>query len=155
VVKEIKRTPAVNSIQKRNPDSYWKDCEGRTVLRISAKEDRSGIYYKWSKAFWRRQTATQRDTSGSHSNEVSDLRGENEQLKQLVPSEPEEPGSKKSLSGLSECGRICGTASREDGGDQAGGRSRECEQTLAELAITAVRFTVVSPISGACYTAWQ
>jgi transposase len=105
VVKEIKRNTRrkFNSEEKiriileglRGEDSIANICRKEGIV--------PGIYYKWSKAFLE---AGKRQLNGdtireASSNEVSDLRGENEQLKQLVAElSLKNRVLKKSLSGL-------------------------------------------------------
>jgi transposase len=105
VVREIKRRTRrkFNSEEKiriileglRGEDSIANICRKEGIV--------PGIYYKWSKAFLE---AGKRQLNGdtireASSNEVSDLRGENEQLKQLVAElSLKNRVLKKSLSGL-------------------------------------------------------
>jgi len=105
VVKEIKRNTRrkFNSEEKiriileglRGEDSIANICRKEGIV--------PSIYYKWSKAFLE---AGKRQLSGdtlreASSNEVSDLRNENEQLKQLVAElSLKNRVLKKSLSGL-------------------------------------------------------
>ena len=105
VVKQIKRNTRrkFNSEEKiriileglRGEDSIANICRKEGIV--------PSIYYKWSKAFLE---AGKRQLSGdtlreASSNEVSDLRNENEQLKQLVAElSLKNRVLKKSLSGL-------------------------------------------------------
>lgn len=105
VVKEIKRNTRrkFNSEEKiriileglRGEDSIANICRNEGIA--------PSIYYKWSKAFLE---AGKRQLNGdtireASSNEVSDLRNENEQLKQLVAElSLKNRILKKSLSGL-------------------------------------------------------
>jgi transposase len=105
VVKEIKRNTRrkFNSEEKiriileglRGEDSIANICRKEGIV--------PSIYYKWSKAFLE---AGKRQLNGdtireASSNEVSDLRSENEQLKQLVAElSLKNRVFKKSLSGL-------------------------------------------------------
>ena len=105
VVKEIKRNTRrkFNSEEKiriileglRGEDSIANICRKEGIV--------PGIYYKWSKAFLE---AGKRQLNGdtireASSNEVSDLRDENEQLKQLVAElSLKNRVLKKSMSGL-------------------------------------------------------
>lgn len=105
VVKEIKRNTRrkFNSEEKiriileglRGEDSIANICRKEGIV--------PSIYYKWSKAFLE---AGKRQLNGdtireASSNEVSDLRNENEQLKQLVAElSLKNRVFKKSLSGL-------------------------------------------------------
>jgi transposase len=105
VVKEIKRNTRrkFNSEEKiriileglRGEDSIANICRKEGIV--------PGIYYKWSKAFLE---AGKRQLNGdtireASSNEVSDLRSENEQLKQLVAElNLKNRVLKKSMSGL-------------------------------------------------------
>jgi transposase len=105
VVREIKRNTRrkFNSEEKiriiieglRGEDSIANICRKEGIV--------PGIYYKWSKAFLE---AGKRQLNGdtireASSNEVSDLRSENEQLKQLVAElSLKNRVLKKSLSGL-------------------------------------------------------
>lgn len=105
VVKEIKR----NTRRKFNSEEkiriILEGLRGEdSIANIYRKEGIvPGIYYKWSKAFLE---AGKRQLNGdtireASSNEVSDLRGENEQLKQLVAElSLKNRVLKKSLSGL-------------------------------------------------------
>ena len=88
LVKEIKR----NTRRKFNSEEkiriILEGLRGEdSIANICRKEGIApGIYYKWSKAFLE---AGKRQLNGdtireASSNEVSDLRSENEQLKQLV-----------------------------------------------------------------------
>ena len=105
VVKEIKR----NTRRKFNSEEkiriILEGLRGEdSIANICRKEGIApGIYYKWSKAFLE---AGKRQLNGdtireASSNEVSDLRSENEQLKQLVAElSLKNRVLKKSLSGL-------------------------------------------------------
>ncbi len=105
VVKEIKR----NTRRKFNSEEkiriILEGLRGEdSIANICRKEGIApGIYYKWSKAFLE---AGKRQLNGdtireASSNEVSDLRSENEQLKQLVADlSLKNRVLKKSLSGL-------------------------------------------------------
>lgn len=105
VVKEIKR----NTRRKFNSEEkiriILEGLRGEdSIANICRKEGIApSIYYKWSKAFLE---AGKRQLSGdtlreASSNEVSDLRSENEQLKQLVADlSLQNRVLKKSLSGL-------------------------------------------------------
>jgi transposase len=105
VVKEIKR----NTRRKFNSEEKIRIIlEGlrgeESIANICRKEGIApSIYYKWSKAFLE---AGKRQLNGdtireASSNEVSDLRNENEQLKQLVAElSLKNRVLKKSLSGL-------------------------------------------------------
>jgi transposase len=105
LVKEIKR----NTRRKFNSEEkiriILEGLRGEdSIANICRKEGIApSIYYKWSKAFLE---AGKRQLSGdtlreASSNEVSDLRSENEQLKQLVADlSLQNRVLKKSLSGL-------------------------------------------------------
>ena len=105
VVKEIKR----NTRRKFNSEEkiriILEGLRGEdSIANICRKEGIApGIYYKWSKAFLE---AGKRQLNGdtireASSNEVSDLRSENEQLKQLVAElSLKKQKKKKSLNGL-------------------------------------------------------
>jgi Transposase. len=105
VVKEIKR----NTRRKFNSEEkiriILEGLRGEdSIANICRKEGIApSIYYKWSKAFLE---AGKRQLNGdtireASSNEVSDLRSENEQLKQLVAElSLKNRVLKKSLSGL-------------------------------------------------------
>jgi len=105
VVREIKR----NTRRKFNSEEkiriILEGLRGEdSIANICRKEGIApSIYYKWSKAFLE---AGKRQLSGdtlreASSNEVSDLRNENEQLKQLVAElSLKNRVLKKSLSGL-------------------------------------------------------
>ena len=105
VVKEIKR----NTRRKFNSEEkiriILEGLRGEdSIANICRKEGIApGIYYKWSKAFLE---AGKRQLNGdtireASSNEVSDLRSENEQLKQLVAElSLKKQEKKKSLNGL-------------------------------------------------------
>ena len=105
VVKEIKRNTRRNFNSEEKIRIILEGLRGDdSIANICRKEGIApSIYYKWSKAFLE---AGRRQLNGdtirqAGSNEVSDLRNENEQLKQLVAElSLKNRVLKKSLSGL-------------------------------------------------------
>ena len=105
VVKEIKRKTRRKFNSEEKIRIILEGLRGEdSIANICRKEGIApGIYYKWSKAFLE---AGKRQLNGdtireASSSEVSDLRSENEQLKQLVAElSLKNRVLKKSLSGL-------------------------------------------------------